>query len=104
MLMAVACSSDRLPESVMTEEQMIKYLVDLHITESSVQNLRLKADSAKVVFATREKYLLKEHEITDSIFIKSYNYYLNNPERLESIYSAVVDSISLKQSLLSDSE
>ena len=102
--MVVACSSDRVPEYVMTEEQMINYLIELHITESAVQNLRLKNDSAAVVFRVVEKRLLKEHNISDSTFIKSYNFYLKNPEKLESIYTAVVDSISLRQSLIIDSE
>jgi hypothetical protein len=102
--MVVACSSDRVPESVMTEEQMINYLVELHIAESAVQNLRLKSDSAVVVFSVVEKRLLKEHNITDSTFVKSYNFYLQNPDKLESIYSAVVDTISLRQSLIIDSE
>ena len=84
----------------MTEHDMINYLIDLHIAEAAVQNLRLKVDSAKVVFAAKEKLLLKHHHITDSVFINSYNYYLQNPVKLEEIYGAVVDSISLRQSLL----
>lgn len=100
MLMAIACSTDKVPKSVMNEDQMINYLVDLHINESAVQNLRLKTDSAEVVFAVVEKQLMRDHNITDSLFINSYNYYLKNPEKLEYIYAAVVDSISLKQSLL----
>jgi hypothetical protein len=54
------------------------------------------------VFAAKEKHLLKEHNVTDSIFIDSYNYYLDHPLKLEDIYAAVVDSISLKQSLLKE--
>ena len=100
ILVAVSCSSNRQPESLMREEAMINYLIDLHIAEAAVQNLRLKADSAKIVFAIKERHLLLEHHITDSIFINSYNYYLEDPIKLEEIYSAVVDSISLKQSLL----
>jgi uncharacterized protein DUF4296 len=102
ILVAISCSSDNPPESVMSEEDMIDYLIDLHIAEASVQNLRLKADSAKTVFKVQEKYLLKTHNITDSVFINSYNYYLGHPRVLEEIYSAVVDSISLRQSLLNE--
>jgi len=102
ILMVVSCSGDNPPESVMSEEEMVSYLIELHIAEASVQNIRLQADSAKVVFSAEEKYLLKKHHINDSIFIHSYNYYIEHPEKLEEIYSAVVDSISLKESLLKD--
>ena len=83
---------------------MTNYLIDLHIAEAAVQNLRLKGDTSMVVFAVKEKQLLLEHNITDSIFINSYNYYLANPIILEEIYSAVVDSISLRQSLLKEAK
>ncbi len=102
ILVAISCSFDRQPKSIMNEQEMINYLIDLHIAEAAVQNLRLKADSAMIVFAAKEKHLLKEHNVTDSIFIYSYNYYLNHPLMLEDIYAAVVDSISLRQSLLKE--
>jgi len=102
ILVAVSCASNTGPEIIMAEEDMINYLIDLHIAEAGVQNLRLKGDSAKIVFAAREKQMLLEHQISDSVFINSYNYYLNHPVQLERIYSAVVDSISLKQSLINE--
>jgi predicted HAD superfamily phosphohydrolase len=104
ILMAVSCLSERSSDSLMDEREMTSYLIDLHIAEASVQNLRLAKDSAKIVFAAREKLLLLEHNITDSIFINSYNYYLENPEKLQEIYSTVVDSISLRQSLVNEAK
>ena len=104
ILVAVNCSSDRPPDTIMDEGQMVNYLIDIHIAEAAVQNLRLKADSAKVVFTVKEKQLLKKHHLTDSIFINSYNYYLGHPNKLEEIYSAVVDSISLRQSLVNEAK
>ncbi len=104
ILLAPACKSEAPPEWVMSEEQMINYLIDLHLSEAAVQNLRLKSDSARVVFAVQEKYLLKKHNLTDSVFLKSYGYYLDHSEKLEEIYGAVVDSISLRQSLLKEAK
>ena len=104
ILVAISCSSERPPNSILDQHEMINYLIDLHLAEAAVQNLRLKGDTAKIVFAVKEKHLLKEHNITDTIFINSYNYYLEHPVKLEEIYSAVVDSISLRQSLLNKAE
>ena len=102
IVLVVSCSSSNPPVDVMGETEMISYLIDLHITEASVQNLRLKKDSAELVFGVQQKYLHKKHNITDTTFVVSYNYYLEHPVVLESIYSAVVDSISLRQSLLNE--
>jgi hypothetical protein len=104
ILVAISCSSDQPPKSIMSEGDMINYLIDLHIAEGAVQNLRLKGDSAKVVFTVKEKQLLKEHHITDSVFVDSYNYYVNHPIKLEEIYAAVIDSVSLRQSLFQEQQ
>jgi hypothetical protein len=100
ILVATSCGSDKPPKQVLGEGEMISFLIDLHIAEAAVQNLRLKVDSSKVVFEVENRYLLQKHNITDSVFLNSYNYYLAHPKQLEIIYSAVVDSISLRQSLL----
>ena len=78
---------------------MVRYLVDLHMAEANVSNLRLPPDTSTYIFEAFELDILEKHGISDTTFMRSYNYYLQNPGQLEEIYSAVVDSISLKQSL-----
>ena len=99
MLMVLACSSKQGVTDIMGEEAMTEFLIDLHMAEAGVQDLRLNKDSALVVFSAKEKLLFRKHNITDSIFISSYNYYLDHPEKLELIYSTIIDSLSLKQVL-----
>ena len=94
----MAC--DKTPEQgkIMPASAMVNYLIELHIAEAHVQNLRLKKDSSDYVFNVYEKHLLDKNEISDSLFNRSYNYYLDNPVQLELIYEAVVDSISVRKS------
>ena len=87
----------------MGKEQMVDFLIDVHLAEAGVQDLRLKKDSAAVVFAAQEKLLFKKHGITDSLYITSYNFYIEHPADLEEIYAAVIDSLSLRQVLLRES-
>ena len=104
LLVVSACSDSQTSNSIMDKDEMVNYLIDLHMAEAAMQNLRLGSDSAKMVFSVQEKYMLQHHNITDSVFINSYSYYLEHPMVLEEIYSAVVDSISLRQSLLNGAE
>ena len=104
ILVVLSCSQSSSPDGVMDESAMINYLIDLHLAEAAVQDLRLKKDSAEIVFAAQEKLLLKTHHITDSMFVKSYTYYLERPEEFEAIYSAIVDSLSLRQVLLREDD
>lgn len=99
MLTAAAC--DKYNEQgniIMSESQMVDYLIQLHIAEAQVQNLRLKKDSSEVVFNIYENHILTQKGISDSLFFDSYNYYLQFPKQLESIYESVVDSISVRKS------
>ena len=99
MLAAIACDNSTSQGEIMSEEAMVDYLIKLHIAESQIQNLRLKKDSSDYVFEIYEKHLLEENGITDSLFARSYNYYLKNSDRLEYIYESVVDSISVRKSV-----
>ena len=98
MLTAVACQQGS-NETVMSKEDMASYLINLHIAEAEVQNLRLKRDSAEVAFDIYENYLSEKNGISDTLFINSYNYYLRHPKELEEIYAVVVDSISVRSSV-----
>ena len=94
----MACDKSSEQGEIMPTEAMVNYLIKLHIAEAEVQNLRLKKDSSEYIFKVYEKHLLEESELTDSLFIRSYNHYLDNPIQLETIYEAVVDSISVRKS------
>ncbi len=98
MLAAFGCGANREKQELMSHEDMVSYLIDLHLAEAEVQNLRLKKDSSEAVFAIYEKHLQDEHGITDTLFVQSYNYYLAHPDELEQIYEAIVDSISVRKS------
>ena len=65
-----------------------------------VQNLRLPSDSSELVFMIMEKELLNEYEIDDSTFYKSYSWYLDEPDIMYDIYTSIVDTLTLRQSLL----
>lgn len=84
----------------MTEEEMVVFLIDLHIIQSKVQNLRLANDSAELLFMILEKDLLEQYEIRDTLFYESYSWYLDRPEQMHGIYTSVVDTLTLRQSLL----
>lgn len=99
MLTAFACNKSDLQGEIMSKEAMVDYLIELHIAEAQVQNLRLKKDSSEMIFKIYEKYLLDKNGLTDSLFIRSYNFYLRNPIQLEAIYESVVDSISVRKSV-----
>lgn len=101
MILTFACDvKEKPPEGLMTEQEMIDFLIDLQIVEAKINTSRLPRDSIKYFFPQIEKELFKKHGIQDSVYFQSYQYYLKNIERMEIIYSAVVDSLSLRERML----
>lgn len=88
---------DKPSGEIMTKEQMVSFLIDLHIMEAKINTTRFPADSIKLIFPEIEQEMFKKHNITDSLYFRSYQYYLNNMFDMEEIYAAVVDSLSLRE-------
>jgi ADP-glucose pyrophosphorylase len=88
----VGCIKEsRPPEGLIPKEKMISFLIDL-LT-------RMNKDSIRAFFPEVEQRLFEKHGIDDSLYMISFNYYLQEVELMEEIYSAVVDSLSLRERL-----
>lgn len=100
----IACEpSDELippPADLLSKEQMTSLLIDLHIAEAKMSYTDVRnADSTEVLYRNYEYAIFAEHGTTDSAYFRSYEYYLDNMEEMEDIYTAVVDSFSVMNSL-----
>lgn len=103
MGMLYSCSQQKVPEKpedLIPPEQMVPFLVELHLAEAKMSygNIR-DADSLEIVFRNYEQHLFNKYEIKDSVYYRSYEYYLSNMDQLHEIYGAVVDSLSVLNSI-----
>jgi hypothetical protein len=92
-----ACSGSDKSEGVLNHNDMVKVLSEIYIAEDRVQRLSLKADSADQVFEAFRGKIESKTGIPDSVFRKSLQYYYNHPKEMEMIYTALVDSLSLRE-------
>lgn len=77
----------------------------MHIAEARINDLNLRRDSAEKFFKVVEDSLFKKNGIaSDSLYFKSYEYYVRDVQGLDDIYSAVVDSLSLRERLSKEKE
>lgn len=91
---------EEIPEHIMTQEAMSNILMDIHIAHAKVQTLKgINQDSAKILFRYYELDLFQKHNVAESIYYQSYNYYLDHPDLMLEVYTSLVDSLSLKESL-----
>lgn len=93
----LSCSEKKRDTDILTPEQMVERLSDTYILEQKVMRLNLSGDSAIKAFNRMEGKAFKATGITDSIFKKSFYYYIDRPAELEKIYTALIDTLSLRE-------
>ena len=80
-------------------EQVAVFLKDLYVLEQKIKNLKLTKDSSQIVFDHYEKKLYEKHNMNDSLYVKSFRYYMDDIQGLTRIYEIIADSLSLEERL-----
>jgi hypothetical protein len=100
LLLTGCMNKSKPPEGLIPQDKMISYLIDLHIHETKATSSRMNKDSIRAFFPEVERQLFEKHGIDDSLYLMSFEYYLTEIELMEEIYTAVVDSLSLRERLI----
>ena len=95
--LVISCAKPKAPEGVLTQPEMVKALMDIYITEEKVNRLALNRDSAVELFDSLKVRTFERLDIKDSVFKQSLNYYTRRPKEMELIYTALVDSLQLRE-------
>jgi hypothetical protein len=91
-----ACGGGEKPEGVLTEKQMVSVMTELYLAEEKVNKIPIPYDSIKELFPMFSERAFAKAGISDTAFQKSLRYYMEKPEKLEDIYTTLVDSLNLK--------
>jgi hypothetical protein len=90
-------SAAKKPDYILSQDQMVKVLSDIYLTEQKVLGLSLPADSAQQLFYLLEARVFEKLQVSDSVFRQSLAYYNDHPAEIEKVYSALVDSLQLQE-------
>lgn len=94
----------KVPEGILTPDQMVSALSELYIAEQKISTLGIPRDSLRQIFDVMEGKIFAKVNSSDTVFKKSLNYYVDRPKTLELIYTALVDSLSLREQRLISGE
>lgn len=89
------------PANLLPREQMVRVLVDLHLTEARVEGAGLTPDSARALYKQQAKGLYSRYKTNEATFQQSLKYYAIHGKDLEEIYTTVVDSLGVRETKLS---
>lgn len=97
---AFSCQKEKSPPGIMTKAQMADWMMTLYIGEARLLTLSMPRDTVYKLFVPFRDSILKVQGLQDSTLRKSFQYYIDNPSELESIYDIVIDSLSLREQRL----
>ena len=98
-LFLVGCKEKfpHVPSNVIPMDKMEKILVDMHISDAVASNRAMGDLNEKKYSGQYYEQIFKNYEITREDFIKSYNFYENNPILLNKVYDDVLGDISKRE-------
>jgi len=88
----VGCKSKtKVPSDVLSAEEMIPVLVDIHVYEATEGRIDLFQDTIPERFVAEYDNLLAKYQISGDVFANSYRFYAENePKMLVDIYDTVL--------------
>lgn len=96
ILVPFACGKTSKPEGILTEKQMVNVMTELYLAEEKANRLSIPFDSVKELFPMFSAKAFEKAGFSDTLFRKSLDYYISEPDKLEKIYTTLVDSLNLK--------
>ena len=90
----------KVPRDLIQKDKMSAILIDIHEAEGLVTESRfLNTDSAKILYERLEKDIFKKHKVDTALYYRSYEFYANTLDLMESLYKRVVDTLHIRDSL-----
>ncbi len=92
------CEENPKPKDLLSEEEIVNVLIDIHLTEGIASSLPIPYDSSQVLYSLLEQEVFVKHQVQDSVFTRSMIYYLQDPAIMDRIYARVIDSLVVRES------
>ncbi len=80
---------------VLSKEQMIQVLTDIHIAEAKVSDLAMSGDTVTITQAKYYQVVYDKNNTNAKQFENSYKYYTTQPVMLDSIYQQVITNLAV---------
>ena len=98
LILCSSCSdSDRNNKDILTRAEMVKTMTEIYLAEQKINRLGLPRDSAEREFDHFKQLVFEKIDVSDSVFKRSFDYYMDRPKEMEIIFTALVDSLSLME-------
>jgi hypothetical protein len=80
------------PKDLIQPDQMEKVLYDIHLADGYI-GAQGKPDTVKIVASSYYKGIYNKFKIDSATYVKSLNYYYNNPVTLSKMYENIIKQL-----------
>jgi hypothetical protein len=98
IFLVTACSDSK-PKGILNKQQMASILIEMYIKEAEINDLGVIADSANLLHQLMLNRVLDKKNVSEEVYVNSYEYYLANLRRFDEVYAIVIDSLKLRETL-----
>ncbi|HTF22091.1 MAG TPA: DUF4296 domain-containing protein [Chryseolinea sp.] len=98
------CSSNGKPQGLLGKGEMVRAMTELYLAEQKVATVGVSRDSTAQMFRAMSPAIFDQVGVSDSVFRLSFDYYLENPIVMEEIYTALIDSLNLREQKMISNE
>ncbi len=98
------CTNNQKPQGLLGKDEMVRTMTELYLTEHKASTVGVSRDSTTQMFRAMSPAIFKQLGTSDSVFRMSFDYYMENPIVMEEIYTALIDSLNLREQKMISNE
>tara|TARA_B100001750_G_C14967339_1_gene331247 strand:+ start:168 stop:449 length:282 start_codon:yes stop_codon:yes gene_type:complete len=87
-------------KSVIDTEAFKQIIKAMHLIEAKHELINKSASENNLSLKSDYDSLLNAHSITEELFIESINHYTNNPYKLNSVYTSILEELKKEKETL----
>jgi hypothetical protein len=91
---------NKIPNTVLSQEKMQAILYDMHLAEAIANKTQAPLDSVAGKALGMYQEIYSKHQVSEEQFKTSYDFYIEHPVLLDSVYSRVIDELSVQEAFL----
>jgi hypothetical protein len=97
IILAACVKPTPAPPDLLEKEKMAEILVNIHVSEASIEQEQIVLDSSKILYSAAHKDILAEFNVSEEQFKTSFLYYLGEVKQMDEIYTIVLDKLSVME-------
>ena len=101
LLFSCSNSEEKIPENILSKTAFATILKEIHLEEASFElNKTKNMETAKIELVNAYFNIYNKNQISEKDFKETLDYYSENPEKLEQIYTNILEQLTKERSKL----